>query len=43
MKRKVQIPSKPTIRPAGERQPRERRTLGLRYEAVSGDGVTGLR
>ena len=43
MKRKVQIPSKPAIKPSGEREPRERRTLGIRYEAVSGEGVSGLR
>lgn len=43
MKRKVQIPSKPAIRPAGEREPRERTKLGVRFEVVSGDGVSGLR
>lgn len=43
MKRKVQVPSKPNIRPAGEQAPRERRRLGLRYEAVTGEGVSGLR
>lgn len=43
MKRKVQIPSKPNIRPAGEREPRERRKLGVRFEVVTGDGVSGLR
>lgn len=43
MKRKVVIPSKPVIRPSEEREPRERRRLRLRYEAVTGDGVSGLR
>lgn len=43
MKRKVQVPSKPAIKPSGEREPRERRRLGLRYDAVTGDGVSGLR
>lgn len=43
MKRKIVIPSRPAIRPAGERQPRERRTLGVRFEIVTGDGVSGLR
>jgi hypothetical protein len=43
MKRKVQIPSKPTIRPAGEQPPRERRKLGIRFDVVTGDGVSGLR
>ena len=43
MKRKIVIPSKPAMRPEGEREPRERRRLGLRYEAVTGEGVSGLR
>lgn len=43
MKRKIVIPSKPAIQPAEQREPRERRRLGLRYDAVTGDGVSGLR
>lgn len=43
MKRKVQVPSKPAIRPAADQPPRERRKLGIRFEVVTGDGVSGLR
>jgi hypothetical protein len=43
MKRKVVVPSKPATRPAGEQAPRERRTLGIKFEVVTGDGVSGLR
>ena len=43
MKRKFVVPSKPTVAQESEKRPRERRTLGLRYELVSGDSVSGLR
>lgn len=43
MKRKIEMPAKPSIRPADEQRPRERRKLGLRYDVVTGAGVTGLR
>lgn len=42
MKRKFVVPSKPTAGD-GDKQPRERRKLGLRYELVTGDAVSGLR
>ncbi|WP_269142115.1 hypothetical protein [Sphingomonas sp. IC-11] len=42
MKRKFVVPSKPVVS-EGEKPPRERRTLGLRYELVTGDAVSGLR
>ncbi|ONF97261.1 hypothetical protein [Sphingomonas jeddahensis] len=42
MKRKFVMPSKPQIS-EGDKQPRERRKLGLRYELVTGDTVSGLR
>jgi hypothetical protein len=36
------MPSKPQVSEA-EKPPRERRRLGLRYDVVTGDGVSGLR
>ncbi|WP_256926567.1 MULTISPECIES: hypothetical protein [unclassified Sphingomonas] len=42
MKRKFVVPSKPAVSDA-DKKPRERRTLGLRYELVTGDSVSGLR
>ncbi len=43
MKRKITIPSKPFMAAAPDRQPRERRTLGLKFDLVAGEGVSGLR
>ncbi len=43
MKRKFVVPSKPAAPHGGEKPPRERRKLGLRYELVTGDTVSGLR
>ncbi|WP_256210702.1 hypothetical protein [Sphingomonas sp. OV641] len=42
MKRKFVVPSKPIVS-EGAKPPRERRTLGLRYELVTGETVSGLR
>ena len=42
MKRKFVVPSKPSVT-EGEKAPRERRKLGLRYDLVTGDAVSGLR
>ena len=42
MKRKVTVPDKQTIEKT-QRPPRERRTLGLRFELVTGETVSGLR
>jgi hypothetical protein len=42
VKRKFVTPSKPNTS-EGEKRPRERRTLGVRYELVTGDSVSGLR
>lgn len=42
MKRKFVVPSKPQVSDA-EKPPRERRKLGLRYDLVTGDTVSGLR
>ncbi|WP_298674629.1 hypothetical protein [uncultured Sphingomonas sp.] len=43
MKRKINIPVRPFAQADGEKRPRERRKLGLRYELVSGETVSGLR
>ena len=43
MKRKFVIPSKPSVEHAGDKRPRERRTLGIRFDQVTGDAVSGLR
>jgi len=43
VKRKINIPVRPFTPADGEKRPRERRKLGLRYELVSGDAVSGLR
>lgn len=42
MKRKFVVPSKPQVSDV-EKPPRERRKLGLRYDLVTGDTVSGLR
>ncbi|WP_269430567.1 MULTISPECIES: hypothetical protein [Sphingomonas] len=42
MKRKFVVPSKPVVA-EGAQPPRERRKLGVRYELVTGDTVSGLR
>lgn len=42
MKRKFVVPSKPQVSDA-EKPPRERRKLGVRYDLVTGDTVSGLR
>ncbi|WP_301075138.1 hypothetical protein [Sphingomonas sp.] len=42
MKRKFVVPSKPVVAD-GAKPPRERRKLGVRYELVTGDAVSGLR
>lgn len=42
MKRKFVVPSKPQVS-EGDKTPRERRKLGLRYDLVTGDSVSGLR
>ncbi|OWK31533.1 hypothetical protein [Sphingomonas dokdonensis] len=42
MKRKFVVPSKPQVSDA-DKPPRERRKLGLRYDLVTGDTVSGLR
>ena len=43
MKRKIVIPSKPSITADRDRQPRERGKLGLKFDLVAGEGVSGLR
>jgi len=43
VKRKINIPARPFAQVDGEKRPRERRKLGLRYELVTGDAVSGLR
>ncbi len=42
MKRKFVVPSKPQVS-EGTQPPRERRKLGVRYDLVTGDAVSGLR
>jgi hypothetical protein len=42
VKRKFVIPSKPQISETAQ-PPRERRKLGVRFELVTGDTVSGLR
>lgn len=42
MKRKFVVPSKPQVS-EGEKPTRERRKLGVRYELITGDAVSGLR
>lgn len=42
MKRKFVVPSKPQMTD-GSKPPRERRKLGVRFELVTGDAVSGLR
>jgi hypothetical protein len=42
VKRKFVVPSKPAVSDV-EKKPRERRTLGVRFELVTGDAVSGLR
>jgi hypothetical protein len=42
VKRKFVVPSKPSVS-SERKEPRERRRLGVRFEIVSGDGVSGLR
>ena len=43
MKRKFVVPSKPSVSSDDQKPPRERRKLGIRYELVTGDTVSGLR
>ena len=43
MKRKFVVPSKPAASHSGEKPQRERRKLGVCYELVTGDTVSGLR
>ena len=43
MKRKFVVPTKPAAKREGEQRPRERRKLGVRFDIVTGDGVSGLR
>ena len=43
MKRKFVVPSKPMVNREEAPRPRERRKLGVRFEIVTGDGVSGLR
>lgn len=42
MKRKFVMPSKPNVSEV-EKPPRERQKLGVRFELVTGDAVSGLR
>lgn len=43
MKRNVKIPMKPFVTRETEERPRERRKLGVKFEGVTGDAVSGLR
>jgi len=43
VKRNVKIPMKPFVTRVGDEPPRERRKLGVKFEAVTGDAVSGLR
>ena len=42
MKRKFVIPPKPNVS-EGNKPPRERGKLGVRYDLVTGNAVSGLR
>jgi hypothetical protein len=43
VKRKINIPARPSAQSDGEKHERERRKLGVRYELVTGEAVSGLR
>lgn len=43
MKRKINIPARPSAQADGEKFPRERRKLGVRFDLVTGDNAGAVR